>query len=171
MGTRGITSESRAQPKFLPATFHSPSSLFHSTTPPPLEFTLVRPRVIFGLLLSNPLPSFAPEIKGTPSPTPALLVARPANFITTSRSSRRRPGHLPFSPSPPEMENERGLCAFPDKKLEEGIVSWSHFPPGRSFVSSYIYRETRERERIIGIWKNICGIGWVKIRKFVFFFK
>lgn len=130
------------------------------STLPPL-FSIPRP-----LRLSN-LPSFGPELssgsfyptrfprsplksKGHPPPPPRCWsLVRPISLL---RPAAAAAGQDTFhSPPPLEMENERGLCAFPDKKLEEGIVSWSHFPPGRSFVSSYIYRETRERERIIGI--------------------
>lgn len=145
MGTRGITSESqRAQPKFLNQPPLSP--LFSST----LEFTLVRPELSWGSFYPTRFqPRSALKSKGHP----ALLVARPANFITTSR--RRRPGHLPSLPPRIGKRTRR----FPIKTPDQRNCIVELFSASPIFFLSSCACATRREQRIIGSREIFAGWG------------
>lgn len=140
MGTRGITSESRAQPKFLPATFLPLLSFpFHnpSISRPP-NLPSFGPELSWGSFYPTRFPRSPLKSKGHPPPPRCWSLVRPISLLRPAAAAAGQDTfHLP------QMENERGLsCAAssPDKKLEEGIVSWNHFPPGRSFLPIFIVR-------------------------------
>lgn len=118
-----------------------------SASPPPLarpaEFTLV-PRVILGFLLSPTLPSFG---RGNQRDTP-LLVARPANFITTSPAA----GQDTYHSNPPRMENERARAPLSPSRQStrnsERTVSLNYFLLVRfliPFPSRFRFRHERKR--------------------------
>lgn len=109
--------ERMARPKILPsgpdiAAPEVPSSLFHSSSPSApcvyAEFTLV-PRVILGFpfIPAFPLPPPSPPpIRYRNQRDTPLLVARPANFITTSRRAAGQD-----TSQPPENGKRTRPCA------------------------------------------------------------
>lgn len=105
MGTRGITSEWHNRKFSSP--HRAESSLFHSlpaTTPPrPLCPRGIYPRSpsYLGVPFIPALPSFVPEIKGTPR---CWSLVRPISLL--------RPAAGQDTYHPPEMENERARAPF-----------------------------------------------------------